>query len=242
MIKPANHVLIEVAVESVADARAAEAGGAGRLELCAALDLDGLTPSVGAFLEIRAACRIPIVVMIRPRPGNFVYDADELRVMARDIEHFLPLAPDGFIFGPLTEGGQVNAPAACDLVDRAGGVPCVFHRAFDHTRDADEAVDKLAETGFARILTSGRAETAVAGLNVIARVIERAAGRIGVVPCGRIRAESAIEVVRATGCSEVHGSFVERIPVGSERTHRRTDRAAVAAARAALDRLANEAG
>jgi copper homeostasis protein len=238
-----RRVLIEVAVESVADARAAEAGGADRVELCAALDLGGLTPSLGAYLEVRAATRLPVVVMVRPRPGDFVADDDEVRVMARDIALFGPHAPAGFVFGCLAADGRVHGERNRRLVDAAAGVGCVFHRAFDRAPDPAEALDAAMHLGFKRVLTSGRADAAVHGAAAIAEVKRLAANRIEVLPCGRVRADTVAAVVRQTGCSQVHGSFAEPVVPPPGRGHRgyagrsATSQEAVAATRAALTAL-----
>jgi copper homeostasis protein len=243
-MRPPSRVRIEVALESSEDAQAAEAGGADRIELCAALDLGGLTPTIGTYLEVREACRLPVVVMIRPRPGDFVYSAAEVRAMLRDIELFGPHQPDGFVFGPLTADATVGTAAARAMLTAAGGVPCVFHRAFDRCRDAAEALNTLAEIGFRRILTSGGADTAVAGSDRLAEVVKLARGRVEILPCGRVRAESAVTVLQAAKCDQVHGSFAEPVPVGEGRGYRgyvgrsRTSRAEVAACRAALDEYA----
>lgn len=239
-----RRILIEVAVETVADARAADAGGADRLELCAALDLGGLTPSLGAFLEVRAATPLPVVVMVRPRPGDFVTDDDEARVMARDIELFHPHRPSGFVFGCLNPDGRVNVDHCRRLVEAAAGTPCVFHRAFDRCPKPEAAVDTLCDLGFARLLTSGQEETALQGVMAIAATVAHAAGRIEVLPCGRVRAENAADVVRLTGCDQVHGSFAIPRPAKEGRGFRgypvpsRTSEEAVAATRAALTQLA----
>jgi copper homeostasis protein len=236
-----NRVLIEVAAESVEDAVAAEGGGADRIELCAALDLGGLTPSIGAYQEVRAATGLPVFVMIRPRPGDFVYSPYELRVMARDLDAFRPLKPDGFVFGALVADGSVDIASVGHLVARAGGLPCVFHRAFDRVPRVGEALEQLIAAGFTRVLTSGREATALAGAGEIARIVKRAAGRIEVLPCGRIRAKDAAEVVRLTGCNQVHGSFARPLRLPDERGYRGyaervgTGRDEVAAARQALD-------
>jgi copper homeostasis protein len=231
-------ITLEVCIESVADARAATAGGADRLELCAALALDGLTPSFGLYQEVREATHLPIVVMIRPRPGDFVYSADEVRVMLRDLGAFRPLRPDGFVFGALRPDGQIDTAACSELRMRAGGVPCVFHRAFDCTADSGAAVEQLVQAGFVRLLTSGREPDAMIGAATIAETVRRAAGRIEVLPCGRVRANTAAELIRRTGCDQVHGSFA----VFDDQQVRRTSREEVAAARAALDRAREASG
>ena len=125
---------------------------------------------------------------------------------------------------------------------RAGGLPCVFHRAFDRVPLAGEALEQLIAAGFARVLTSGREATALAGVAEIAKIVKRAAGRIEVLPCGRVRAKDVNEVVRLSGCDQVHGSFARPLQMSDERGHRgypersATSRDEVAATRAALDR------
>ncbi|HVK18084.1 MAG TPA: copper homeostasis protein CutC [Fimbriiglobus sp.] len=238
-----RRVLIEVAAESVEDAVAAEEGGADRIELCAALDLGGLTPSLGLYQEVRAATRLPVFVMIRPRPGDFVYTPYELRTMARDLDAFRLHQPDGFVFGALVADGRIDVASVGHLAARAGGLPCVFHRAFDRVTLAGEALDQLIAAGFARVLTSGREATALAGAGEIAKLVKRAAGRIEVLPCGRVRAKDVSEVIRLTGCNQVHGSFARPLQLPDERGYRGyaervgTSRDEVAATRSALDTL-----
>jgi copper homeostasis protein len=236
-----GRITLEVCVETVEDAVAAERGGADRLELCAALDLGGLTPSVGAFLEVRDAVKLPVVVMIRPRPGDFVYSESELAVMARDIAAFLPYSPHGFVFGPLNPDGRVNGDAAWRLRELCGDREAVFHRAFDRTPKPTEAVDELIRLRFTRLLTSGKADAAVQGVKGIAEVVQHAAGRVEVLPCGRIRAENAAAVLEFTGCRQLHGSFAAPQQRSDERGYRgyvpasRTSEDAVADCRRAAD-------
>jgi copper homeostasis protein len=237
---------IEVAVETPDDARIAEAGGADRVELSAALDLGGLTPSVGLFEEVRASTRLPVVVMIRPRPGDFVYSDDEFRIMARDIEVYRPAAPAGFVFGALTADGKVDQQQCRLLLDRAKSVPCVFHRAFDRCPVPSAALAELIDLGFARVLTSGRESTALAGSTNIAEMHNIAHGRIELLPCGRIRSANAETVVRVSRCHQVHSSFGESMPEPEERGRRgypprtRVSQSDLEATRRLLDDLAVE--
>jgi copper homeostasis protein len=237
-------VLLEVAIETVEDALAAERGGADRLELCSALDLGGLTPTVGMLLQIRAAVRLPVLVMLRPRAGDFVYSPTELDVMSRDLELFLPHQPDGFVFGPLNVDGRVNSEAAGKLRQQCGTRQAVFHRAFDRTPKHADALDELIRLNFTRVLTSGREQTATEGIKKIKAAVEHAGDRIEVLPCGKVRAENAVTVLEATGCTQLHGSFAEPVPDSDERGHRgyvgrsRTGEGAVAAARSAVDQWA----
>lgn len=236
-------ILIEVAIETVEDALAAERGGADRLELCAALDLGGLTPSLGAFHEIRDRVSLPICVMIRPRPGDFVYDDADFRVMLRDIAHFLPHEPAAFVFGLLRPDGRVDDGPCVELVSRAGPVPCVFHRAFDRVPDQAATLATIRDLGFRRVLTSGQAATALEGSPRIATLMRQAAGRIEILPCGKVRAKDVESVVRVTKCNQVHGSFAEPMPLGEGRGYRgyqqrsRTSAEEVAATRAVLDTM-----
>lgn len=200
-------ILIEVAVETPEDAAYAEGGGADQLELCSALDLGGLTPTLGTFFEIASLRQLPIFVMIRPRGGDFVYSTSEFRVMCRDLETLLSYRPAGFVFGLLKPDGRIDVERSEELLQRAGGLPCVFHRAFDRAPNLSEALEELITLGFRRVLTSGRETTAIAGCKTIATTVSQAAGRIEVMPCGQIRSRSVVEIVRATKCDQVHGSF-----------------------------------
>jgi copper homeostasis protein len=233
-----------VACESVADAVAAAEGGADRIELCTALDLGGLTPSAGLYHEVWSAVQIPVWVMVRPRPGDFVYSPSEIDVMARDIELFRHAEPAGFVFGVLEPDGRVHYDACRRLIAACGEVPAVFHRAFDRTPDIAEALVALIHLGFRRILTSGREDTAIEGVRLIKRVRERAGGRIEILPCGKVRAANVEALLQLTGCGQVHGSFAEAVPEGEGTGFRgyvprvRVSREQVAAARAELDRVA----
>ena len=239
-----TRVTIEAAVETIDDAEAATKGGADRLELCAALDLGGLTPTPGTLHEVRAVSRLPVVVMVRPRGGDFVYDERELRVMARDLEAFLPLKPAGFVLGVLDESGRVHEAACKHLLKLAAGVPVVFHRAFDRTPDPLAALETCVELGFARVLTSGREATGLAGSPAIRKLRDAAAGRIEILPCGRLDAKNVRDVFQVTGCTQLHGAFAEPVPDADERGRRgyaqrcRTKEAEVAAVRAAVDEAA----
>ncbi len=236
-----TRVVIEAAVETVEDAEAATKGGADRLELCAALDLGGLTPTLGALHELRAVSGLPVVVMIRPRGGDFVYDEREVRVMAHDLEGFLPHKPAGFVLGVLDKSGRVHEEACKVLLKLAGGVPVVFHRAFDRTPSPMKALETCVELGFARILTSGREATGLAGATEIRNLEAAAAGRIEILPCGKVTATNAVEILWLTYCTQLHGAFAEPVPAATERGHRgyaqrcRTSAAEVAAVRAAVD-------
>ncbi|MBA4187435.1 MAG: copper homeostasis protein CutC [Planctomycetaceae bacterium] len=236
--------LLEVCCETPSDVLAAEAGGADRVELCSALDLGGLTPSLGLLLSVRATSKLPIWVMIRPRGGDFVYSTEEVDVMVRDIELCRGAKPAGFVFGALHPDARINREVCRRLLDRCEDIPVVFHRAFDRTPLLGDALTSVIELGFCRLLTSGREPTAAEGAKTIARVRDRAAGQVEVLPCGQVRAENLEYLIQTSGCDQVHGSFSEVLPPAAENGYRgygtrmRVSRDQVVAARSELDRLA----
>jgi copper homeostasis protein len=202
-----RRILLEVCVASVDDALAAAAGGADRLELNSALSLGGLTPSAGLFTEVRRATRLPVIAMVRPRPGGFSYSATDFDVMFRDADAFLEAGADGLAFGILTEGGEIDVDRCGRLRERCGDHTAVFHRAFDVTPDPMAALDTLLEIGFRRVMTSGQEETAYNGAELIAELIHRAAGRIEILPAGGINRFNVADVIARTGCDQVHASL-----------------------------------
>lgn len=203
----AGKLLLEVCIDSVEDAEAARDGGADRLELNAALGVGGLTPSLGCLIEVKAAVDLPVMVMIRPRPGGFAYSDAEFRVMLRDLALALDHGADGLVFGVLRADGCVDRERCRRLVEAASGRPAVFHRAIDVTPDPFEALETLIELGFERVMTSGQEENAYQGAATIAALIERARGRIEVLPAGGINRFTLADVVARTGCDQVHGSL-----------------------------------
>jgi copper homeostasis protein len=197
-------VLVEACVDSVGSAVAAERGGARRLELCDNLSDGGTTPSAGMISAAKAAVRIPVFVIVRPRGGDFVYSDVELGVMRLDIEAARMLGADGVVIGVLTTDGRVDVEHTRPLVDAAAGLPVTFHRAFDHARDLPQALEALMALGVARVLTSGGAPSALEGVATIGGLVKRAGGSIVVMAGGSIREENVQEVVQRSGVSEVH--------------------------------------
>jgi copper homeostasis protein len=197
-------VLVEACVDSVASALAAERGGALRLELCDNLFDGGTTPSAGMISAVKAAVRIPVFVIVRPRGGGFVHTADELGVMRLDIEAAKMLGADGIVIGVLTKDARVDVEQLRVLVAQAGELPVTFHRAFDLTRDTGEALESLMQCGVKRVLTSGGATTALEGVEAIGTLVRRASGQITIMAGGGIREETVQEIVHRSRVSEVH--------------------------------------
>src|SRR5262245_44918696 len=197
-------MLVEACVESLEEALAAERGGAKRLELCANMDVGGTTPSPELFRAVRARVGIPIAMMIRPRGGSFVYSNAELESMRRDLAIAVQLGADVAVIGVLDAHGRVDAARTRDLVARAGSMPVTFHKAFDVVRDQERDLEVLIDAGVARVLTSGGAETAIEGADALTRLVDRAAGRITIMPGGKVRGNNVREIVERTGAREVH--------------------------------------
>jgi copper homeostasis protein len=200
-------VLLEIAVGSVDDALTAARDGADRLELNAALPLGGLTPSHGLIESVRRAVALPVVVMIRPRESGFCYSDREFAVMQRDLDLALNAGADGFAFGVLTADGQIDGPHCRRLVEQAAGRAAVFHRAFDVTPDPFAALEELIRLGVRRVMTSGQQPTAPAGVELIAELMRRSAGRIEVLPAGGIRPGNVAGLLARTGCGQVHAGL-----------------------------------
>lgn len=197
-------VLVEGCVESLEDSLAAERGGAGRLELCDDLAVGGTTPSAELIAAVKSQVRIPVVVMIRPRGGSFVHTAAELDHMRRDIDLALRLGADALVLGVLDERGGIDETGTRELVARASGTPVAFHRAFDAVADPLAALDLLIDAGIVRVLTGGGPTTALDGIDTLAALVERAAGRIDILAGGKVRSNNVRAIVDRSGVSQVH--------------------------------------
>lgn len=208
-------VLIEACVDSVASALAAEKGGAGRLELCDALHDGGTTPSAGMISAVKAAVRIPVFAIVRPRGGGFVYTYEEVAVMRLDIEAARMLGADGIVAGTLTSDARVDEEQLRALMAAARDLPLTFHRAFDLARDREEALETLMRLGVQRVLTAGGAPSAIEGVEAIRALAKRGAGQIEVMAGGGVREETVQEIVHRTGVKEVHvrGTRAARVPM-----------------------------
>lgn len=204
-----NHqrIKLEICTASAEDCAAAEQGGADRVELNCALMLGGLTPSLGSLRESRAAIRVPLIVMIRPRAGGFCYSASEFKVMQRDIEAALSENADGIAFGILTVAGTIDLERCRQIVKLVAGRQAVFHRAFDVVPEPLAALEQLIDLGVTRVMTSGQEASAYNGAANLARYIQHAAGRLEILPAGGINRFTAADVVSRTGCDQVHASL-----------------------------------
>ena len=202
-----NSFLLEISVETVEAAVAAERGGADRIELCSDLRVGGLSPSVDLMGAVREAVRLPIFAMIRPRGGDFVYSEAEFIAMRRDIETAQQQHMDGVVLGILEKDRRVDVARTHKLVDLARPLPVTFHRAFDETPDLSEALEDVIRTGSARILTSGGAKTAAEAIVMLAQLVRGAGERIVVVPGAGINPSNIAQIARETGAREFHSGL-----------------------------------
>ncbi|PHI21283.1 copper homeostasis protein CutC [Lewinellaceae bacterium SD302] len=204
-------MIFEVCLEGVDGAVAAQSGGAQRIELCAALVEGGITPSLGTIQACRDAVDLDIMVMIRPRGGDFLYSAAELDAMARNIEACRSIGVTGVVFGLLNPDGSIDTENTADLKSLAGPLAVTFHRAFDVARDPFSSLDSLIQLGIDRVLTSGQAATVPEGKELIRQLVERADRCIGILPGCGIRPENVAEIINYTGVQEFHATAFTRL-------------------------------
>lgn len=196
--------LIEVCVNSVESALAAQDGGADRVELCDNLFEGGTTPSAGSIALARERLQIRLHVIIRPRGGDFLYSDLEFAIMRRDIEVAKELGADGVVLGLLTADGEIDVPRTAELAALARPLSVTFHRAFDVARDPFQALETLARMGIDRVLTSGQEESVAEGAELIADLVTRAADRLIVMPGGGFSVRNVGRIVAQTGAREIH--------------------------------------
>lgn len=210
--------ILEVCTGSVESVVSARNGGAQRAELCAALEIGGVTPSAGLISEARKIEGIALHVLIRPRGGDFLYDKEETACMVNDIMTAKELGANGVVIGALTAEGEVDIAVCQQLTEAAQGMNITFHRAFDMCRDPFAALEQIISLGCNRILTSGQAATAEHGIELLKKLVEKAEGRISIMPGCGVNAGNAAKILHASGAHEIHASA--RANVGSRMLYR----------------------
>ena len=201
-----SELIIENCAGDVPSCLKAERGGASRVELCAALSEGGTTPSYGTVATVLRCCHLPIIPIIRPRSGDFLYSGTEVDVMLEDIRALRRLGVAGFSLGALTSDGDLDELCR-RLIREAEGLPVTLHRAFDRAASLETALEQAVALGFTCILTSGGTPSAVDSLDRIRHLVEQADGRIRIMAGSGITADNARHVVRSTGVSAIHGTF-----------------------------------
>lgn len=201
-----NTPLIEGCVDSYASAVTAFQAGADRLELCANLAIGGTTPSPSLFQQVRRDCPIPINVLIRPRFGDFLYTEPELEEMCGEIQAFRALGANGVVIGILTPEGELDAGQMERMIVQAEDMEVTLHRAFDMTRDPFAALETAVRLGCRTILTSGQAQNAQAGRELLKKLFAQAAGRIHIMAGSGVKSGNIREIFDCTGIRVFHTS------------------------------------
>lgn len=189
--------------------------GANRIELCDNLAVGGTTPSTGVIEEVLAYAgenSVPVMTIIRPRGGNFVYNDIELKIMHTDLIEAKKLGTDGIVIGCLTEDGWLDEEALDLFIETAEGLQITFHMVFDALSKENQfkAIDWLAERGVTRILThGGPAGTPIEdNFDHLKELIAYADQRILILPGGGISTENVQTVMDTLKVTEVHGTKI----------------------------------
>lgn len=199
--------IYEACVGNYNEAVKAEALGAHRIELCDNLLEDGTTPSFGTIKKTINTVKIPVMVIIRPRGGNFEYSKEEADIMLEDIKMCKELGAYGVVIGAL-KGNKIDLELTKKLVEEAEPMKITFHMAFDSIENKNEAIDELVELGVDRILTKGGMENALIGRDTLKELVDYANDRIIIMPGKGVNKENREFILEYTGAKEIHGTRV----------------------------------
>ncbi len=202
-----QNYIIEIATADFSTTAAAVEGGADRIELCAALTEGGTTPSQGMIRTCREHFAVDLFPIIRPRGGDFLYSDEEFEIMKQDILFCRELQCDGVVAGLLLRNGNIDIERTKKLIALAYPMEFTFHRAFDRCKDPYLAMEELIDAGCTRILTSGQQPAAPGGQELIAQLVEKAKGRIVIMPGSGVRKENILELAQKTKATEFHSSL-----------------------------------
>jgi copper homeostasis protein len=201
-------MVIEACVENINEAIKAESLGATRIELCDNLLVGGTTPSAGTIKIAKHYLSIPVMVLIRPRAGNFVYSPVEIEVMKHDIELCKNIGVHGVVMGALTASGRIDIELMKQLIDLARPMRITFHKAIDETFKIMEEFKKLMSLGVDYVLTSGGRDTAMDGLEVINKMVTLAGEKLTVIAAGKITKSNLTEHIEKIRTKEFHGKLI----------------------------------
>lgn len=196
----------EACVESFEEAKTAEKLGANRIELCSDLHLDGLTPSFELMQKTCSELQIPVMIMIRPRAGNFVYSEMEISLMKQNIALAKKAGAAGVVFGLLTKNNDIDIPGTKLLAQYAQPLQVTFHKAIDEVKDLVKGVNDLIKIrGISRILTSGGKPTVEEGAETIKKMIRVAGNQLTILVAGKVTNKNVEKIQHLIGANEFHG-------------------------------------
>ncbi len=207
-----SNIVLEVAVFSVEAALAAIEAGANRIEFCENPSEGGTTPSYGSLKVLISKTNIPIFPIIRPRGGDFLYSKTEFECIKADLLFTKELGYPGAVIGLLKEDGNIDMERTKELVDLAAPMEITFHRAFDRCKDPIKGLEDIIDAGCKRILTSGQVPNVSDALPFIKALVEKASGRIIILPGSGVRANNVRKIIDETGAIEIHSSARKAIP------------------------------
>ncbi len=206
-----NKPLLEICVENLVSALAAQEGGADRIELCEQLSVGGITPRYELIRQVKKEVDIPVHVLIRPRAGHFCYTQDELNHMRRDIQFCESAGIEGIVVGVLLPDGRIDESSMFTLLDECGSMKTTFHRAFDEVNDPFEAFQQISLLNIDRILTSGLARTAILGADLIRELIQMSVDQVIILPGAGLQIDNITNFANRVQAKEYHGSFSTRV-------------------------------
>lgn len=195
---------IEVCIDNIESLHYAQQGGATRIELCSSLALGGLTPSVGLMQLAAKYATIPVYAMIRPRQGDFLFSEQDVEVMLADIYAVKQAGLQGVVVGVLTAYGQVDSVILRSLIKEAGNLGVTFHRAIDQCPEPFEALESIMSAGCERVLTSGLEANALAGADMLKRMVNYSGNKLSIMAGAGVTADNVAEIIQHTGVHEVH--------------------------------------
>ena len=210
-------VILEIAVFSVEAALNAISAGADRIEFCENPNEGGTTPSYGSLKTLSALTTIPVFPIIRPRGGDFLYTEAEYACIKADLLMVKELGYPGAVIGLLNADGTIDKERTTELVKLAAPMQITFHRAFDRCNDPIKGLEDIIETGCIRILTSGQVPNIEDAIPTVKLLVEKAAGRIIILPGSGVRASNCQAIINETGAVEIHSSA--RKAIASQMKH-----------------------
>ena len=200
------NVKLEICANSFTSALAAQNGGAHRVELCENMAEGGTTPSYAQIKLCKENLNIEVWPIIRPRGGDFLYTELEFNLMKEDIKICKSLGCDGIVIGILKTNGEIDILRCAELIELAKPMPVAFHRAFDMSNDLFKALEDLINLGVVRVLTSGAANTALNGVEVIKKLVKQAQNRIEIMPGAGVNPKNISQILKTTGATNIHSS------------------------------------